>query len=490
MYFALTTYGASLFTTLGVPSALAYKLGTGVNYTPTSADTSIRGNLVSEGTTQGIHISGTSPVYTVFIESGVFLPAFGEVGLYYLGNLVALGSSVVLLQNTSAVGNLSVTCILPMVTGLMGQFAPVALSSSDNLNFLSSLDALPNATSTISPNIFGIQATDVIATNSGQRWLLSGAAFVGQAAVVSANLTNVTVGYTFGPGTLAKTFYLSAGTGNNAGFVRTATLTFTTSTQGTLTSAVPWPAAFNINDQIHIYSKDQLIIAPGPAGPVGSTGSLGPTGAAGSIGAIGATGPQGVQGLPGPQGAMGSSGINPASVALTGGSINGVTLGLTTPAAARITNLVVTGTSTLIGQITPGEFSGALIPSSDDAYDIGSNVFRWRNGSFSGNIISYAVDFSRLAAGTTAQRSALPTEADIRYNYTFKAPEFYNGVNWRPMNNQPTGGGSDQVFFTNSNVVTENFNLPSNVNAMSAGPITVNLGVTVAIGTDSRWVIL
>ena len=490
MYFALTTYGASLFTTLGVPSALDYKLGTAVNYTPTSADTIIRGTLISEGTTRGVTINGNSPVYTVFIDSGTFLPAFGEVGLYYGGNLVALGASTVLLQNTSAVGNLSVTCILPMVTGLMGQFSPVALSSSNNLNFLSSLDALPNATSTISPNIFGIQATDVIATNSGQRWLLSGAAAVGQANVVSANLTNVTVGYIFGAGTLAKTFYLSAATGNNAGFVRTAILTFTTSTQGTLTSAVPWPAAFNVNDQIYIYSKDQLVIAPGPTGPVGSTGSLGPTGTTGAVGAIGSVGPQGIQGLAGPQGIPGSSGINPASVALTGGNINGVTVGLSTPAAAQITNLVVTGTSTLNGQITPGAFAGTLLPSSDNAYDIGSGTFRWRHGSFSGNIISSAVDFSRFAAGTTAQRPTVPTEADIRYNYTFKAPEFYNGAAWRPLNNQPVGGGSDQVFFTNSNLITVSFSVPSNINAMSAGPVTVSPGATVSVGVNARWVVL
>lgn len=490
MYFALTTYGASLFTTLGVPSALAYKLGTAVNYTPTSADTSIRGTLVSEGTTQGIHINGTSPVYTVFIDSGILLPAFGEIGLYYLDNLVALGSSAVLLRNTSAVGNLSVECILPMVTGLMGQFSPVALSSSNNLNFLSSLDALPNATSTISPNIFGIQATDVIATNSGQRWLLSGAASVGQANVVSANLTNVTVGFVFGAGTLAKTFYLSAATGNNAGFVRTAILTFTTSTQGTFTSAVPWPAAFNVNDQVYIYSKDQLVIAPGPVGPTGTTGALGPIGVTGTTGATGTTGPQGVQGLAGPQGVPGTPGVNPASVALTGGTINGTTVGLTTPAAAQITNLTVTGTSTLQGQVTAGSFAGSLIPSSDNAYDIGSNTFRWRNASFSGNLISYATDFSRLAAGTTAQRSLTPTESDFRYNYSFKAPEFYDGAGWRPLNNQPVGGGSDQVFFTNANTITANFAVPTNVNAMSAGPVTVNPGVTVSLGTNSRWVVL
>lgn len=490
MYFALTTYGASLFTTQGIPSALTYNLGTAVNYTPTSADTSIRGTLVSTGTTQGIHMNGTAAVYTVYIDSGVLLPSFGEIGLYYLNNLVALGSNATVLQNTSAVGNLSVECILPMVVGIMGQFSPVALSSSSNLNFVSSLDALPNATTTSSPNIFGIQGTDVIATNSGQRWLLSGAASVGQANVVSANLTNVTVAQVLSSGTLGRTFFLSAATGSNAGFVRTAILTFATSTQGTFTSAVPWPAAFNVSDQIYVYSRDQVVIAPGPTGPQGNTGSLGPTGTTGTTGSTGGTGAQGVQGLQGTQGIPGTPGVNPASVALTGGAINGVTVGLTTPAAAQVTNLVVTGTATLNGQVTPGPLAGNLLPASDNAYDLGSGTFRWRNGSFSGNLISYAVDYSRLAAGTTAQRSTVPTEADIRYSYTIKSPEFYDGSSWHPLNNQPTGGGSDQVFFTNSNVITANYTVPNNVNAMSAGPVTVTPGITVALLGNARWVVL
>lgn len=491
MYFALTSYGQSLFTTSGIPSSLDYKLGAFSNYTPTSADTDIHGALVSKGTTQGIHLNGQSPVYTVFIDSNNLLPPFGEIGLYYAGNLVALGTNPTLLQNTSAVGNLSVECILPMVVGTMGQFSPVALSSStNNLNLLPSLDALPNATTTVSPNIFGVQGGDLIAINSGQRWLLTGAAFVGNANIVSSNLTNVTVGFVFGGSMLGKTFYISCATGNNAGFVRTATLTYTTGSQGTLTSTVPWPASFGFGDSVYVYSRDQVIVAPGPAGSAGATGSTGPTGTQGTQGITGPTGFQGVQGVPGATGPVGVSNVNPAAIAITGGAINGTTVGLTTPASSQFTTLTVTGTTTLAGAVTVSSAASGIAPNVDNAYDLGTGGFRWRNISLSGNLLNTATDFMQLAGGTTAQRPSQPNESYVRYNYTAKNPEFYDGNFWRPLASQPTGGSTDQVFFLNSTVITANYLVPNNTNAMSTGPITVNPGVTVSLSANSRWAVI
>ena len=50
-----------------------------------------------------------------------------------------------------------------------------------------------------------------------------------------------------------------------------------------------------------------------------------------------------------------------------------------------------------------------------------------------------------------------------------------------------TGGGSDRVFFENSQTVTTNYTIGDTFgaacNAMAAGPITINSGVTVTINS-------
>jgi len=53
-----------------------------------------------------------------------------------------------------------------------------------------------------------------------------------------------------------------------------------------------------------------------------------------------------------------------------------------------------------------------------------------------------------------------------------------------------TGGGTDDVFYENSQTVTSNYTLTAGKNAMTAGPITINSGVTVTIPSGSAWVIV
>lgn len=53
-----------------------------------------------------------------------------------------------------------------------------------------------------------------------------------------------------------------------------------------------------------------------------------------------------------------------------------------------------------------------------------------------------------------------------------------------------TGGGSDAVFYENEQTVTTNYTISTNKSAMSAGPITINSGVTVTVPTGSRWVVV
>lgn len=52
------------------------------------------------------------------------------------------------------------------------------------------------------------------------------------------------------------------------------------------------------------------------------------------------------------------------------------------------------------------------------------------------------------------------------------------------------GGGTDDVFYENSQTVTSSYSLTAGKNAMSAGPITINSGATVTVGSGQSWVIV
>ena len=57
-----------------------------------------------------------------------------------------------------------------------------------------------------------------------------------------------------------------------------------------------------------------------------------------------------------------------------------------------------------------------------------------------------------------------------------------------------TGGGSDKVFYENSTTVTQNYTIGTTfgatANAMSAGPVTINAGVTVTVPAGSTYTVV
>ena len=61
---------------------------------------------------------------------------------------------------------------------------------------------------------------------------------------------------------------------------------------------------------------------------------------------------------------------------------------------------------------------------------------------------------------------------------------------WLSIGGGATGSGGNQVFVENDKAVTSSYTITTGKNASSAGPITVNTGVTVTVPTGSRWVIV
>ena len=137
-----------------------------------------------------------------------------------------------------------------------------------------------------------------------------------------------------------------------------------------------------------------------------------------------------------------------SNVAITGGTINGTTVGLTTPAAGKFTTLSVPTVSTDVTFSSTGAVT--------------------------------------LPAGTTAQ---LPTGVAgmIRYNTSSNSFEGYNGTSWGSI-----GGGNttSNGLWQNIQTISTNQTILTGYSATSAGPITINSGVVVTVPSGSRWVVL
>ena len=101
-----------------------------------------------------------------------------------------------------------------------------------------------------------------------------------------------------------------------------------------------------------------------------------------------------------------------------------------------------------------------------------------------------ATGSTKVATGTTAQRDGSPAAGYFRFNSTLGKFEGYSGTAWGSVGGGATGGGSDEIFIENGQTVTTNYTLTTGKNAISAGPITINSGVTVTIPSGQVWTVV
>ena len=97
---------------------------------------------------------------------------------------------------------------------------------------------------------------------------------------------------------------------------------------------------------------------------------------------------------------------------------------------------------------------------------------------------------AQIPTGTQAERDGTPAAGYFRFNSDLGKFEGYSGSAWGSVGGGATGGGSDDVFYENGQTVTANYTITNGKNAMSAGPITINSGVTVTVGTGEVWTIV
>lgn len=188
------------------------------------------------------------------------------------------------------------------------------------------------------------------------------------------------------------------------------------------------------------------------------------------------------------------TGNSATATALATGRTIGMTGDVTWTSASFNGSANVTGTATLansgVGAGTyksvtvdvKGRVTAGTNPTTLAGYGITDAITR-----------TSATGMAYLPSGTTAQRDASPAGPGIRFNSTTSKFEGYYGSTWGDIGGgggAATGGGTDTVFFENDQAVTTNYTITAGKNAMSAGPITINSGITVTVPSGSTWAIV
>ena len=78
------------------------------------------------------------------------------------------------------------------------------------------------------------------------------------------------------------------------------------------------------------------------------------------------------------------------------------------------------------------------------------------------------------------------------HNFTTTVSTVTNSAQWNATQNQELaeGPGTENIFLYNGRTISSDYSIRQGLNAMSAGPITINNGVTVTIGDGESWAIV
>ena len=156
----------------------------------------------------------------------------------------------------------------------------------------------------------------------------------------------------------------------------------------------------------------------------------------------------------------------------------------------RITGDTMTGDLTVPNVVVSGNVDGRDVSADGtklDGIEAGADVTDTANVGAAGAVMTTAATGqANMPAGTTAQRTGSPVAGALRFNSTDVSFEGYDGTEWGSIG----GGAEDGVFYENEQSVSSSYTIVATKNAMTAGPITINDGVTVTIETGGRWVVL
>jgi hypothetical protein len=148
-----------------------------------------------------------------------------------------------------------------------------------------------------------------------------------------------------------------------------------------------------------------------------------------------------------------ASNFNAGNVQITGGTIDGTTIGSITPSTGKFTDVTTPIIDSSTGVVTFNTTGAVVLP-----------------------------------VGNTSQEPSPPSAGMIRFNSDNGSFEGYNGLTWGAI-----GGASNKTatgLWQNAQTILTNQTIDTGYNAMSTGPITIASGVSVTVPTTSTWLVL
>ena len=94
-----------------------------------------------------------------------------------------------------------------------------------------------------------------------------------------------------------------------------------------------------------------------------------------------------------------------------------------------------------------------------------------------------------MPTGTTGERPT-PATGHFRFNSSLSQFEGYNGTAWGAVGGGATGGTGNQVVYENDQTISVDYTLTAGKNGMSAGPITVNAGITLTVPSGAVYTVV
>ena len=181
--------------------------------------------------------------------------------------------------------------------------------------------------------------------------------------------------------------------------------------------------------------------------------------------------------------------FNPYSNTLTTNNFNGGGASLTDLNASNITSgtLAAARVATLNQSTTGNAATATKLATARNiagvSFDGSANI------SLNNNAITNGAGYvtSSVINSLNASNLSSGTIPDARFPSTLPAVD---GSNLTGISAGATGGGSDQIFYENGQTVTTNYTITNGKNAMATGPITINSGATVTVGSGENLVII
>ena len=117
--------------------------------------------------------------------------------------------------------------------------------------------------------------------------------------------------------------------------------------------------------------------------------------------------------------------------------------------------------------------------------------FKAANANTSSTTIQVQVNSSTILTATTVLNEDGSTLSGNTILSGGIYTVIYNGTNWI-LSGGGAGGGASAggAVYENNQTISANYTMTTGKNGVSAGPVTINTGITVTIPTSSRWVIV